>query len=198
MPEPEEITMSTVSYTMSMSVDGFVVGPGATTEKPLGENGEILHEWAFGGTPESAAFIERLMANTGASICGRKTYDDSLPFWDERGPTGDLRLPLFVVTHRPLVASHSDGVYHASPGVAEAIASAQAATPGKDVGIMGSSIGSQAIALGLVDEIVVSTIPILFGSGVRMFEALPKEVRLEVIEMVDTKQATHVRYRVVK
>jgi dihydrofolate reductase len=190
--------MSKVSYTMSMSVDGFVVGPGATKEAPLGANGEILHEWALEGTPESAAFFDRLMANTGASICGRHTYDDSLPFWDERGPTGDLALPLFVVTHRPLAASHSGGIYHASPGVGEAIAAAQAATPGKDVGIMGSSIGSQAIALGLVDEIVVSTIPILFGGGIRMFEALPREVRLDVIEMVDAKQATHVRYRVVK
>jgi dihydrofolate reductase len=190
--------MSKVSYTMSMSVDGFVVGPGATREAPLGANGEILHEWLLGGGADGTAFVERLMANTGASICGRRTYDDSLPFWDERGPTGDLALPLFVVSHRPLAESHSAGIYHAAPGVAEAIAAAQAATPGKDVGIMGSSIGSQAIALGLVDEIVVSTIPILFGGGVRMFEALPREVRLEVIEVVDTKPATHVRYRVVR
>ncbi len=188
--------MSKVTYTMSMSVDGYVVGPGATREKPLGANGDILHEWAFGGSPEGTAFVERVMQNTGASICGRNTYDDSIPFWDERGPTGDLRLPLFVVTHRPLAASHSGGVYHAAPGVGEAIAAARAAAPGKDVGIMGSSIGSQAIDLGLVDEIVVSIVPILFGGGVRMFEALGKEVRLEPMEVVDTKPATHIRYRV--
>jgi dihydrofolate reductase len=190
--------MSKVSYTMSMSVDGFVVGPGATKDAPLGANGEILHEWAFRGAPEEAAFIERLMQNTGASICGRKTYDDSLPFWDEKGPTGDLRLPLFVVTHRPLAVSHSGGIYHRVAGVAEAIAEARAAAPGKDVGIMGSSIGSQAIGLGLVDEIVVSTVPVLFGGGVRMFEALGAEVTLEVVEVVNAKSATHVRYRVVR
>jgi dihydrofolate reductase len=181
---------------MSMSVDGFVVGPGATREEPLGASGEILHAW--GGDPDGAAFVERTMANTGASICGRNTYDDSLPFWDEKGPTGDLRLPLFVVTHRPLAASHTGGIYHASSGVAEAIAAAKDAAPGKDVGIMGSSIGSQAIELGLVDQIIVSTVPVLFGGGVRMFEALKNEVRLEPVEVVDTKAATHVRYQVVR
>lgn len=188
--------MSKVTYTMSTSIDGFVVGPGATREKPLGANGDVLHEWI--GSPEGAAFLERAMQDTGASICGRNTYDDSLPFWDERGPTGDLRLPLLVVTHRPLAASHSSGVYHAAPGVVEAVAAARGAAPGKDVGIMGASIGSQALALGLVDEVIVSTVPVLFGGGVRMFEALKNEVRLEPVEVVDTKAATHVRYRVVR
>ena len=189
--------MTKVAYTMSMSVDGFVVGPHATKEEPLGRNGEFLHQWAFAGSPENAAFMARTMQNTGASICGRKTYDDSLAFWDEKGPTGDLALPLFVVTHRPLAESHKGGVYHAvHDGVVSAIAEAKLATPGKDVGIMGASVGTQAIALGLVDEINVNIVPVLFGSGVRMFEAIGHEVKLEPVEVVTTKLATHLVYRV--
>jgi dihydrofolate reductase len=127
----------------------------------------------------------------------RKTYDDSLPFWGEGGPSGERALPLFVVTHRPLAGSHKGGIYHAAPGVAEAIAAAEAAAPGKNIGIMGASIGTQAIALGLVDEINVNIVPVLFGGGVRMFEAMPDEVRLERVEVVDTKMVTSVVYRVV-
>jgi dihydrofolate reductase len=190
--------MSKVIYTMSMSLDGFVVGPNATRDEPLGRNGEFLHEWALNGGAENEAFMASSMANTGASICGRRTYDDSLPFWDEKGPTGELRLPLFVVTHRPLAPSHSTGVYHSAPGVAEAIRAARLAAHEKNVGIMGASIGTQAIALGLVDEISVDIIPVLFGGGVRMFDALKAEVRLVPQEVVETQLATHIRYQVLR
>jgi dihydrofolate reductase len=193
------MAMNKVIYTMSMSVDGFVVGPHATKEEPLGKNGEFLHEWAFRGSSENAAFMERSMSELGASICGRKTYDDSLPFWDEKGPTGDLALPLFVVTHRPLADTHKGGIYHAvHDGIVSAIAEAKVAAQGKDVGIMGANVGTQAIAAGLVDEITVNIVPVLFGNGVRMFEALGSEVRLDPVEAVGTTLATHVVYRVVR
>jgi dihydrofolate reductase len=82
--------------------------------RPLGKNGEFLHEWFFNSGAAGDAYVHRLTSNVGAVICGRKCYDDSIPFWDENGPTGPLKLPLFVVTHRPLLASHSTGIYHSA------------------------------------------------------------------------------------
>jgi dihydrofolate reductase len=191
--------MSKVIYAMSASLDGFVVAQHATAKEPLGRNGEFLHQWVFDGGPENAAFFGRMMEDVGAVIAGRKTYDDSLPFWDDNGPTGEARLPLFVVTHRPLEKSHNGGVYHeVRDGVVSALAEARLAAGKKGVSIMGGNVATQLIAKGLVDEIVVSTVPVLFGGGTPMFAALGDEVKLEPIETVSTALANHVRYRVVR
>jgi dihydrofolate reductase len=189
--------MSKVIFNLSVSVDGYLTGPHQTKEEPLGRNGEFLHEWAFRGGPQNAAYFEGLVNSVGASICGRKTYDDSLPFWNENGPHPS-GLPLFVVTHRPLAASHSGGAYHAAAGIAEAIEQAKAVSNGKDVSLMGGgNVARQAIAAGLVDEIVLHMVPVLFGGGTRLFETLPAEVKLEPSTMLDTPLARHIGYRVV-
>jgi dihydrofolate reductase len=190
--------MSKVIFNLSVSVDGYLTGPQQTRDEPLGRNGEFLHEWAFHGGPENAAYFESLINSVGASICGRKTYDDSLPFWNENGPHPS-GLPLFVVTHRPLAPSHSSGAYHAASGLPDAIAQAKAASGGKDVSLMGGgNIARQAIAAGLVDEIVLHVVPVLFGGGTRLFETLPAEVTLEPTTLLDTRLARHIGYRVLR
>ncbi|MBB4525416.1 UNVERIFIED_ORG: hypothetical protein M2435_005419 [Rhizobium sophorae] len=78
-------------------------------------------------------------SKVGAVICGRKCYDDSIPYWDENGPTGPLKLPLFVVTHRPLLASHSTGIYRAAGSIPDAVKQAKSAAGGKDVSLMGGA-----------------------------------------------------------
>jgi dihydrofolate reductase len=189
--------MSKLVFNISVSLDGYLTGPHQTVKEPLGENGEFLHEWAFNGGPENAAHFQELLGSAGAIICGRKTYDDSLPYWDTNGPTPN-GLPLFVVTHRPLADSNKGGAYNAASSIPDAIGKAKAAAGGKDVSLMGGgNLARQAIAQGLVDEIELHIVPVLFGGGTRLFETLPNEVRLEATTMVDTPLARHVGYRVV-
>lgn len=122
--------MPKVVFNLSVSLDFYLTGPHQTAKEPLGENGEFLHEWAFHGGPENEAYFNRLVGSAGAIICGRKTYDDSLPFWSETGPS-PAGLPLFVVTHRPLADSHKGGIYHAAGSIPDAVAQAKAAAGDK-------------------------------------------------------------------
>src|SRR5215510_5850988 len=92
--------MSKVIFDMSMSLDGFVKATGATPDEPLGQGGERLHEWAMGDDAIGRQLLNDAVAKSGAFIGGRRTYDDSLPWWGADGPTGDDRVPLFVVTHQ--------------------------------------------------------------------------------------------------
>ncbi len=193
--------MSKVIFDMSMSLDGFVRAPGNTPEEPLGAGGQQLHDWAF--VPEDTAgrdIGERGVTSLGACVCGRRTYEDSLPFWGANGPTGERRLPLFVITHEPPADVPEGGVYtFVTDGPESAVRQARAAAGGADIGVMGPDVGRQLIEAGLVDEISVHLVPILFGGGLRMFDHLGGGyVNLEVVEVVESKAATHLRYRIVK
>jgi dihydrofolate reductase len=191
--------MAKVAFNISMSLDGFITAGNQTREEPLGENGEFLHEWFFNGGAEGDAYAQRLTSNVGAVICGRKCYDDSIPYWDENGQTGSLKLPLFVVTHRPLLASHSTGIYRAAGTIPDAVKQAKSAAGGKDVSLMGGAdVFRQALAGGLVDEIELHIVPVLFGAGTRLIDTLPNQIKLEPTGMLGTPLARHIAYRVVK
>ena len=85
-------------------------------------------------------------------------------------------------------------------GIESALEQAKAAASDKDVSVTGgASIGRQYIAAGLVDEIRIHLVPVLFGNGTRMFEHLGSEhIRLETAEVLDTPAAMHLRYRIVR
>jgi dihydrofolate reductase len=91
--------VSSVIFDMSMSLDGYVRAANPRPDEPWGEGGEALHAWAMDDDAAGRDVLERGVAGTGAVICGRATYDDSLPWWDADGPTGPARLPVFVLTH---------------------------------------------------------------------------------------------------
>lgn len=190
--------MSKIIYNMSTSLDGFVRATGHSPAQPLGVGGERVHEWFFGKDPANQQFAEKMLGSIGAVVSGRTTYDTSA--WGADGPTGPRRLPVFVVTHNAPASSPENGVYtFVTRGIVEAINAARAAAKGKDVSVMGGpSVGNQAIAAGVVDEIVVSIVPVLFGDGLPMFSDLPRHVQLERISLIDTSDATHIIYRVIK
>jgi dihydrofolate reductase len=117
------------------------------------------------------------------------------------GPSGEARRPLFVVTHEAPEESPEGGVYtFVTDGIGSALERAKAASGGKVVTVMGgASIGQQYIAARFVDEISIHLVPVLFGGGTRMFEHLGGEhIELEPIEAIETRAATHLRYRIVK
>jgi dihydrofolate reductase len=195
--------MSKVIFDISLSVDGYMTAANQTPAEPLGKGGLQLHDWAFGGDANATGrkMLEEGIASIGAVICGRKTYDDSLPGWGVDGPTGPARRPLFVVTHQAPSESPEGGVYtFVTDGIAGAVAQAKAAADGKDISVMGgANIGQQYLAAGLVDEIQLHVAPVLFNYGTRMFEHLgDAHIQLEALEVIGTPVATHMRFRVVK
>jgi len=92
--------MTTVIFDISMSLDGYITAAHQTAAEPMGEGGEMLHQWAFGDDPANRELLASTMAGLGAVIAGRRTYDHSLPWWGADGPTGLARLPVVVVTHQ--------------------------------------------------------------------------------------------------
>ena len=190
--------MTTVIFDISMSLDGYVRAANPRPEEPLGEGGEALHAWVTHDDAAGREVLERGVAGTGAVICGRATYDDSLPWWGADGPTGSDRLPVFVLTHTEPAEAPDGGVYvFVTTGIEEALAHAQAAAGGKNVTIMGGpAVGNQFLRAGMVDELSIHLVPVLFGAGTRLTEALPAHVELDVAENVSTPSAAHLRYRI--
>jgi dihydrofolate reductase len=190
--------MSKIVFDISASLDGYVAAADRTPDQPLGRDGEQLHQWLFGDDPASLEFFARVSQNNGAVITGRTNYEDSLPWWGADGPTGDLRLPVIVVTHTQPDTTPEGGVYQFVTGLEPAIEAARSAANGRDVTVMGGArLGQAFLAAGLIDEISLHVAPVLFGQGTRMFDNQPDQhVGLELLESVPAARAIHLRYAV--
>jgi dihydrofolate reductase len=191
--------MSYVIYDKSMSLDGFIAGANMRVEAGLGDDGERLHDWAF-QDEAGKALIEDEVAKLGAVICGRTTYDMSIQHWGGEGPTGPARVPLFVLSHSVPDEVPEGGVYTFAGDLGTAFERAREAAGEKNISVMGADVGRQALRAGLVDMISVHLVPVLFGTGTRMFEddGVDEHVTLELVEVTGSPHATHLRYRVVR
>jgi dihydrofolate reductase len=195
--------MGNVIYDISMSLDGFIAGANARPEAGwagLGDAGEQLHDWGFNSADlRNREIGEALLATTGAVIVGRTTYDLSILNWGADGPTGAPRAATVVVSHSMPQGIPDGGVYTFVDGVEAALGTAKKAAGDKDVIIQGGNVAQQFITLGLVDEISVHLVPVLFGSGSRLIDDLGGgHVQLETTEVIETKEAIHLRFRVIK
>jgi dihydrofolate reductase len=196
-----EVQVAKVVFDISMSLDGYVTAANVRADQPLGDGGQRLHEWAFGGDERSSELLAEAGKELGAVICGRNTYDMSLPWWGADGPTGAARMSVFVVTHSEPEEQPDNGVYtFVTGGIERAVEEASAAADGKAVAVMGGAdVGRQFMKAGLVDEISVHLVPVLFGGGTRMFgEPGDEHIQLEAIGVEPTAPATHMRFRVVR
>jgi dihydrofolate reductase len=193
--------MSKVIFDISMSLDGFVTASNVRPEEPMGDGGQRLHEWAFGEDERNRELLAEAVNFVGAVIAGRRTYALSVPWWGADGPTGPARVPVFVVTHAEPEEVPEEGVYtFVTDGIESALEQAKMAAGEKDVAAMGGAeMGQQYIGAGLVDEISIHLVPELLGSGTRMFEHLGGEhIQLESTGVIETPEATHLRFRVVE
>jgi dihydrofolate reductase len=191
--------MGKVVFDISMSLDGFITAANQRPEEPMGDGGERLHQWLFGDDPHDRQVLTDGATALGAVIAGRRTYDDSLPWWGADGPTGPDRVPVYVLSHDMPEKVPDGGVYtFVTDGIEAALAQARAAAGDKDVTVMGGAdTGQQYLRAGLVDELSIHLVPVLFGSGTRMFEHLgDQHLQLEHAGTVQTAAATHLRYRV--
>ena len=196
--------MGKVVAAITTSVDGYVAGPDDGPGKGLGEGGERLHYWVFGGpwsygaepsgeaTGEDAEWLQEAMAGLGAVVGGRWTYE-AAEHWGDENPWG---LPFFIVTHRPEEQPEGDAFVFVN-GVEEAVAQAKAAAGDKDVSVMGGADTiRQALEAGLVDQLTIIVAPVILGAGKRLFEGFTKDVELEHLGVRQSKYATFIDYGV--
>src|SRR6266516_2279908 len=134
-------------------------------------------------------------ARFGPQVIGRTMFDFGYP---NSGANPPFHAPVFVVTHRGQERiSKSGGTSYTfvTNGVAAAVEQARAVADGKDVLLAGGvSIARQALADGLVDEVVLHVVPKLVGRGVRLFDAA--QVDLRCVETIQGEGAVHLRYEV--
>jgi dihydrofolate reductase len=193
--------MGKVIYDISMSLDGFIAGGNVRPEAGwagLGDGGERLHDWGFNSAdPRNHEIAEAMVASTGAVIVGRTTYNVSIPNWGADGPMS--RVPTIVVSHSVPKGIPDGGVYIFIDSVEAAHEEAKQAAGNKDIVVQGANIAQQLITLGLIDEILIHVAPVLFGSGIRLFEHHGSEhIPLETTDVIETKEAIHLQFRVIK
>lgn len=199
--------MSSITCHISISLDGFAAGPNQSREHPLGERGELLHQWVFaegGPHPIDADMAERILAGNGAYVMGRHMFGGGDGAWDEswRGWWGErppYGAPVFVLTHHerePLVMEGGTTFVFVTGGLDEALARAREAAGDLDVSVAGgASTVQQVLAAGELDELHLHVAPVLLGAGERLFESVG-DVAFEPVEAVTSPAATHLRYRV--
>jgi dihydrofolate reductase len=138
-------------------------------------------------------------AGAGANIFGRTGYDHSILNWGADGPSGAARIPTVIVSHSVPRDVPDGGVYSFVDSVEAALETAKKLAGNKDILTMGANVAGQFLKRGLIDEISIHLVPVLFGSGRRLFEGLEGEhISLEIIDSIQTAEAIHMRFRVVK
>ncbi len=195
--------MSKVFSAHAVSVDGYITGRDPGAGRGLGD-GTMLFDWYFDAdTPSqvfdgfklsepSARVFDALAARVGAVVAGRNTYEDSDHFG---GGSPHPAARLFVLSHRP-APEMTEQQTLVTTGIADAIAAAREAAGGKDVGLMGGGVATEALKAGLVDEVVLHQVPVLLGGGRPFFQSLPGNVRLRLVEAVQAPGVTHLHYSV--
>ena len=188
--------MSSSVLDMSMSLDGYIAD---LNDFLGGEDGERLHKWAdTGGEASEPSSPVRQFHDewnaAGAVVAGRRTAE-LMDHWG--GDHGGL--PIFVPSHRPPGPAARWSyplVTYVMDGIESTMQQAKAAAGERDVQVRGAYTGQRALEAGVLDELQIHQIPVLLGAGRRLFDVLASEIELEVVRVIDTPEATHIRYRV--
>lgn len=181
-----------------VSVDGFVADANDEVG-PLFDwysNGEhdIVDGGPFKVSAESVGYVREMWQRIGATVMGRRLFDLTNG-WEGQPPAGDH---IVVVTHRPKPAGwHPEASCEFVADIGEAIRVAKELAEERDVALTAGDIGGQAFALGLVDEVAMDVVPVVFGSGRRYFGAVDTQHLLDDPDIViQGRRVTHLRYRV--
>ena len=207
---------------ISMSLDGYVAGPNATLEEPLGKGGEQLHEWVVrleawrephgrdgGETGPDSDLYEASVERIGAVIMGRRMFSGGSGPW-ESDPNADgwwgdnppFHVPVFVVTHHEREPLEKDGgttFTFVTDGFESALDQARAAAGEKDVAIAGGAdVAQQALRAGAVDDVTLHLAPVLLGGGTSLFGDLGTDLTLRLTNVLEAPFATHLSYDVAR
>jgi dihydrofolate reductase len=195
--------MSKVYTGASMSLDGYISGPGESGFDKLFKwygNGDVEiptadPELTMRTTPVSAEHFRSVIDMTGALVVGRKLFDVTSG-WGGRHP---LDKPVVVLTHNPPEDWPADTPFtFVTEGIEAAIEQATALAGDKVVGVNGGTIASQCLNAGLLDEVWVDLVPVLLGDGTPFFDSLTgAPIELEgPVSVTEGTDVTHLRYRV--
>lgn len=217
-PYDGPVQMSKLRFKISMSLDGYVAGPAQSLEHPLGVGGMQLHEWAFplaawrgphgldgGEVNESTAVIEEMLTDIGATVMGRRMFGGGPGPWGDEpwnGWWGDdppFHHPVFVLTHHPresLVLHRNTTFTFVTDGIASALEQARLAAGGMGVSLAGGAeTARQYLTADLVDEMLISVVPVFLGDGERPFDGLGAgNPRLSHVETIAAPGVTHLRF----
>ena len=197
--------MGKVIASITTSVDGYVTGPDDGPELGLGRGGERLHNWVMGGPwtydgdhnfdmhgPDKE-FFDEITSTLASGVVGRGMYDSS-GAW---GGTNPFPGTLFVLTHRTADQPAAESGFRFVDDLHAALDQAAESAGDGDVGIGGGAdVIRQALAAEKVDELIISTAPVILGAGKRLFDGFDRDIDLEVVKVYSSPFATHVRYRI--
>ena len=204
-------------HNLAISLDGYMAGPNQSLDNPLGVGGLGLHEWVFATRTWSRThgtgsgdeglddeFVAQGDVGIGATIMGRNMFGPIRGAWDGEQWTGwwgddpPFHHPVFVLTHhpRPSVTMQGGTTFHfVDDGIEAALERAFNAADGADVRVGGGAATvQQYLRAGLIDEMHLAIVPILLGSGERLFDHLNGGAdRYECVEFISSRSAAHVR-----
>jgi dihydrofolate reductase len=188
--------MGTVVMHNVVSVDGFI----ADADDRVGplfdwySNGDVELSGVAKVSKASAEYVAPMMASIGALVVGRHVFDMTNG-WEGTPPAGDH---IVVVSHRPRPEGwHPEAPFHFVDGVAEGIAKARELAGDRNVGVAAGDVGGQAFALGLIDEVAMDVVPVVFGSGKRYFGSTDAPHLLDDPHtVIQGDRVLHLRYRV--
>ena len=189
--------MSASVLYMSMSLDGYIAGANDGPGNPGGDGFMRLHEWLadgeYGRPPQRDGEMPYQMNKNGGGLGGQRTTEQVDHYkGDHHG------VPIVVVSHRPPppLMTNYPLVTYVTDGIVSAMAQAKTAAGDRNVLVHGAYTAQRALEAGVLDEVQIHQIPVLLGQGLRMFDVLPSPVELDVVRVIDTPEATHIRYRV--
>jgi dihydrofolate reductase len=203
-------------HSLAISLDGYAAGPHQDVDHPLGVGGTRLHEWVFAtrtgrrmlgmdGGEEGLddKFLAQGDVGIGATVMGRNMFGPIRGPWNDEkwvGWWGDdppYHHPVFVLTHhpRPSIAMQGGTIFHfVNDGIEAALERAFDAANGSDVRLGGGpATVQQYLRAGLIDEMHLAIVPILLGSGERLFDHLDGSAGYECVELVSSPSVCHVR-----
>src|SRR3954468_21816996 len=199
-----------VFFSVSMSLDGFIA-PGSLGEL-MGRQWMELQRWIFptrffrqnlklGGGGEEGGdndIVRETFEGTGAGVMGKRMFDAGEQMWPEEAP---FHTPVFVVTHEKRDPWERPGgtIFHfVNDGIELALDQARAAAGNRDVRIAGGGATIlEYVNARLIDEFTIALSPVLFGSGIRLFEGVDaSRVALEPVRAEPTPRVTHLTYAV--
>jgi len=203
-------------HNLSVSIDGYAAGPDQSVDNPLGVGGEQLHEWVFktsyglemlgldsrgAGTTLDDEILRAGDVNIGATIMGRNMFGPIRDEWPDESWTGwwgdepPYHHQTFVLTHhpRPSVEMAGGTVFHfVTDGIEAALDRAFDAAGGQDVRLGGGpSTIQQYLRAGLVDEMHIAIVPVLFGNGERLLDNMAGS-GLDVVSFAASPSVMHV------
>ncbi len=201
-----------VFFSVSMSLDGFIAPE--SREDLMGQQWMELQQWAFplrffrenlklgegGEEGRDNDIVRETFERTGASVMGKRMFDAGEHSWPEDAP---FHTPVFVVTHEkrePWKRPGGTTFSFVNDGIESALDQARAAGDGRDVRIAGGGTTIvEYVNAGLVDEFTIALSPVLFGSGIRLFDGVDaRRVALSQVHAEPTERVTHLTYAVRK